>query len=352
LISESLPSSTMLSKSYIFAAFALAAQVQFEYADADQPLDWSIAFTEGSTEAKTDSGGVQIIQHYIIGNTEKPVVEVLDYDCSVVDDTGLFNASTTSEPNGDKFNLNVTVDVSEDKIMGSSYWNADNGQLKLCVKVQLMADDASVSFYETQVELNVDMTVDFDSGEVTVNKLEPATETTDTNLWYDVGACLCAADDTSCAASPEINQNEQFSLCLYPTEDEILIEEVLEVKLVQDNVVKSTPVDNNSPDALSRVKTNGTTHVLTTWTLSSFFADENPSPVTAQGVLKLAFKEMAAERRLRMRDSSGRILSTDTGSFEVHLELGYDPAYAGSGKTMIHGFGAIVIAFFISYWFH
>merc|ERR1712194_417609 len=188
----------------------------------------------------------------------------------------------------------------------------------------------------------IEMTVNFDNT-VSVTKLVPASETTETNLWYDIAACLCYSDDTSCATTPMIRQNEQFSLCLYPTKDEIAIVEVQSVNLEQDGIVVSSPVTASTTDALSRLAVNGTVHTLTTWSLSTFYAEETPTPVTASGVLKLAFIE--PERRLRIVDSEGRrILASDTGSFEIKLELEYDPQYAeSSGERMIYGFTSVLL---------
>lgn len=344
----------MLSKCYAYAIFALAA-MQFSSA---QVLDWSIAFVEGSTSAVTDSEDVEIIQSYIIGNDQSVVVEVMDYSCTTVDDTGLFTPTktTAAETDGDKYNLDVTVDVSEDKIMGSSYWTPDTGLLKLCVKVQLMHETESVSFYETQVELTIEMTVDFDDT-VHVTKLIPTTETTATDLWYDINACLCGGhEDTTCLESPTIMQNELFNLCMTPVEPEIEIEEVLDVALVQDGIVKSDPVAAKTADALSTLRTSGTTHVLTTWSLSSFFSVDTPTPVTAQGTLKLKFVTAPAARRLRIKDQNGRILSriltSDTASFQVELELGYDPEYANAdspGARMVAGIFSVFACLLVSY---
>lgn len=344
----------MLSKCYTFPLFALAA-MQFSSA---QVLDWSIAFVDGSTTAVTDSENVQITQSYIVGNDQSVVVEVMDYDCVTVDDTGLFTPikETAAETDGDKYTLDVTVDVSEDKIMGSSYWTADTGLLKLCVKVQLFQETESVSFYETQVELTIEMTVDFDDT-VTVTKLVPTTETTETDLWYDINACLCGGhEDTTCLASPEIMQNELFNLCMTPTQPEIEIEDVLQIELVQDGIIKSSPVTAKTADALSTVRTSGTTHVLTTWSLSSFFSVDTPTPVTAQGTLKLAFVSAPEARRLRIKDQKGRILSriltSDTASFQVELELGYDPAYANAdspGARMVAGFSSVFACLLVLY---
>jgi len=336
----------MLSKCYIYAGFALAAQTKFAF--ADDLLDWSITFTEGSTEAVTDDSEVKILQQYVVGNEGKIVVEVFDYDCATKDETGLFDPTYVSLADGEKYKLDVTVDIAEDKIMGSSYWTADSGQLKLCVKVQLWEGEQAVSFYETQVELTIEMTVNFDNT-VSVTKLVPASETTETNLWYDIAACLCYSDDTSCAVTPEIKQNEQFSLCLYPTHSEIAIVEVQSVDLKQDGTTVSSPVKESTTDALSRLAVNGTVHTLTTWSLSTFYAAENPGDVTASGVLKLAFVDAQADRRLRIVDSKGRrILTTDTGSFEITLDLGYNPDYASSGQRMIYGFTSVLLVLFIS----
>jgi len=333
----------MLSKCYIYTVFALAAQTKIAFAE-----DWSISFTEGSTAAETDADEVKILQEYVVGNDKSVVVEVFDYDCAIKDATELFVPTFTSAADGEKFKLDVTVDVAEDKIMGSSYWTADSGQLKLCVKVELWEGAQAVSFYETQVELEIEMTVNFDNT-VSVTKLVPASETTATNLWYDIAACLCYSDDTSCATTPMIRQNEQFNLCLYPTHSEIAIVEVQSVNLEQDGIVVSSPVTDSSTDALSRLAVNGTVHTLTTWSLSTFYAEETPTPVTASGVLKLAFVEPQVERRLRIVDSKGRrILTTDTGSFEITLELGYDPDYASSGERMIYGFTSVLLVLFIS----
>jgi len=330
----------MLSKCYIYTVFALAAQTKIAFAE-----DWSISFTEGSTAAVTDADEVKILQEYVVGNEKNVVVEVFDFDCAIQATKEVFVPTFTfSAADGEKFKLDVTVDVAEDKIMGSSYWTADSGQLKLCVKVELWEGAQAVSFYETQVELEIEMTVNFDDT-VSVTKLVPASETTATNLWYDIAACLCYSDDTSCATTPKIIQNEQFSLCLYPTHSEIAIVEVQSVNLEQDGIVVSSPVTASTTDALSRLAVNGTVHTLTTWSLSTFYAEETPNPVTASGVLKLAFIEPQAERRLRIVDSEGRrILASDTGSFEIKLELEYDPEYAeSSGERMIYGFTSVLL---------
>lgn len=338
----------MLSKCYIYAVFALAAQTKFAF--AEEPVDWSITFSDNSTAAVSDAEGIRITQTYVVGNDQHIKVEVFDYECVTKDDEVVFQPSFTFEEVNGKFEVDVTVDIEEGQIMGSTYWDEGAGQLKLCVKVELWSNAVAVSFYETQVELNVEMTVNFDES-VSVTKLVPETLTTSTDLWYDIHACLCYADDTTCSSTPMIRQNEQFSICLSPTAPEVAIMSVTKFDLKQDEVTVSSPIIDSQPDALSRVAVNGTVHTLTTWSLSSFYEAETPTPVTASGELELAFVEAAqAERRLRIVDSKGRrVLTTDTGSFAITLELAYDPEYAeSSGERMIYGFASVLLVLFIS----
>jgi len=139
-------------------------------------------------------------------------------------------------------------------------------------------------------------------------------------------------------------------------EAEVAIADVESLELVQDGVVVSSPVVGKAPDALSRVAVAGDTHVVSTWAISAMFAAETPSPVTAQGSVNLIFVEAATGRRLRVRDSAGRILSSSTttsnGSFQITLQLGYDEDYATggeSGKSLIYGFASVMLSLLISY---
>jgi len=310
-------------------------------------LDWSITFIEDSTTVVIDDHNVNIIQQYEVGNVNKINVEIYSHDCKTKDDGNLFAPDFKSEASDEKFKLNVNINVTEDNIMGSTYWNSESEELSFCVRVDLLAgSEISISFYETQVLLSVDMTVDFTSGEVTVNKMSPKAETTDTNIWYEVDACLCGgAEDLECSTTPVIRQNERYSICITPADDIVDIVKVLSITASQDDSEKAYPIRDENKDALTVLNTIGQTFVVTSWPISAFFEGENPTEVTVSGNVLLSFQENTS-RRLRMDDGEGRILSTDSASFDVSMSPQKEDLTPSEGFRFICGFKFVFLSLF------
>jgi len=298
---------------------AQAAQVQ---SNKQSPHYWSIDFIANSTKANTTDGGVSITQEYMIGNEENIFVNIYSYDCKTKDDGILFSTDFESVVATERFKLYVNVSVAPDKIMESTYWDAEMPSLRFCVRVDLVQSPGiSVSFYNTKVEVIVDMTVDFQTGLIAVDNLTPMSEITATDLWYLVTSCLCGGvNDPECSNTTlQISQNELFSICVKPLEDYLQIDRVLEFSLSQNGTGRTQSVSSN--DALASFTVVERTHVISTWARAEFFSDENPPDVTGEGQLKLSHVAPVS-RHLGMRSRNYRMPMDDTGSFQfsAHLE--------------------------------
>jgi len=362
LIRKAVSGTDMLTISLFTVVLSFQASKSWAAADT-----WSIELVADSTETKTENNAAKIVQDYLVGNIEDVRISVYSYDCLATDSISMFTPAFddlgTIDSDGDeKHKISVSLDVDSDKIAGSDFWNDETNILSFCAKVELFESDISISFYETQVTLNIEMTVNYETDPIATAVTSTAMDTLYgthmekiySNLWYDINGCMCESLDTYDAEAPPclaenagIMQNQEFSICLEPSKDDVKIKNVLSLNLTQNGVLKSTPVDEGNSDALTKIQIgSGGYYVITTWAISAFFMDDIASDMTGNGKLELEFQKGSdSSRKLRA-------LSEESGSFDVTVHLSNDENLLESGGVeLMYRYAWTVQLLFSWLWF-
>merc|ERR1712048_409551 len=180
--------------------------------------------------------------------------------------------------------------------------------------------DRSITHQDTKLKFEINMAAGFSVKNIVANNLDVKMETTQSQTFHSVSACVCDEYIHVCKTAEEnfeLTQNMVYSLCLSATSSDVEVKAVNTLTIVQDGVEKFWPIAGQAPNSLSKVNYENGLAVVTTRSISSFFSISPPPEIKAVGEVELTFvSAQSSQRRLE------RKLQTDNESFEVDIRLG------------------------------
>ena len=244
-------------------------------------------------------------------------------------------------------NVDISIKLEKDDISSSTgVWDWKNdtaAELKFCTRVDLVTTTVfpglenlespiadtlkkSLGYVKVKYFLTIDMTNNF---QVTIAVEEDPKDESDigqtAKVTYTVNACQCTLSDKVCIDGGEIlSQNELLNVCVYPTQDDIIIKNVQSYLISQGDLAVSfiTPEATNSLTAVSGLESDRVS--ISTVLISAFFI--NPADVVASGTVTLAFGDTNRRQLSRIDVSEGRALQIGgagegTGAFDISASL-------------------------------
>jgi len=288
---------------------------------------WFIEF-ENSFSNISDSGLIkEFLQYRISKGKSEPefVSSILDQNCTdTINETNVVILENTIlvRDSEDLDKAIVSLHFNESSIEKSILWkeiSSTKGLLSFCVKTELLLlgddTDISVSFCNTKVFVNINFLASY--GNFEINDIDlvgfQASEVIEDDK-FDVMACICeinSDEDHQCQASPTLNQNSIFRVCVN-SPNGLQVTRFESVVLKQD--LLSIPViDHGETNELSKViDFSGVVEIRM---MSLFFSKENPSPLTILGEVVLGFVE---NRRLNNEKSEKQ---NQKGNFQIDVKL-------------------------------
>ena len=248
---------------------------------------------------------------------------------------------------GFKF-MDVSISIDKENITDSALWswtNATSADLSFCSRVDLVTDTAftglsgltgplkdvlekSLGYAKVKYQLTIDMTNNFEVDIAVEETEEDSTDVGQTaKVEYTVEACQCTLNDKVCITGGEtLSQNELLNVCVYPTQEDIVIRNVQSFQIEQGDlsVTFITPTATNPLTTVSVM--NEKTISISTVLISAFFI--NPADVKAQGIVTLSFADTGRVRQLSSIGavSEGRALQVGgagegSGTFDMTASL-------------------------------
>jgi hypothetical protein len=228
-------------------------------------------------------------------------VKLYEIDCLTPADASAlaFVNSTT----GDE--LQIELDVIQETVSQSNHYqdiNASAAIIGFCLRVDYNYVNTvggaieSVSFYETNVTITVDLTADFTLAAIDVERTSADSEAANFKLDYPVEAYICR-DDNSVVDNPAALTQGSFLQVCVRIDDDVVTENIIVEDIL--TFVVSQPL---GPGTDSETITEGTANPLTdkvcrengicnvkTQLLSKYFFEDSPNDLQVDGVAILAF---------------------------------------------------------------
>lgn len=267
-------------------------------------FEWDIERTGNVTAIFTDETvDEEIMLSYNI-SLRTAIVQIFAEDCSTavtLDAIAVsINTDITSPTHGQ---LDVTLDVNENTIVGSNIWRAGytTGEafIDVCVRVDLVLDNAeqtSVNFHEQKLYLTLGLSRDFDISDIDLDRENSDVETQDVLFGTHLTACQCnlSAD----CVSDVLVQGDDIYVCVFSdSETDFVISAVEQLEFAQDRL-RIVAIENSSVDVLTEVLSVGQTAIVRTQLRSEFFISSSPNNLIASGRVSIAFR--GVKRSLRV----------------------------------------------------
>ena len=236
----------------------------------------------------------EITLNYNISN-RLPVITVWDKNCfaSVLPSTvGVTSQITIESPTHS--NLEVSLNVKQDTIVGSALWSADGfgvGFVNLCVRVDLVLDDlnlTSVNFYEQKIYVSIGLQQGFSVVDINLNRDEANTTNYKVNVNYDILACQCN-EYFICVNDVLVHGSDVF-ICVYSNTSNVKVAEISDLTFRQDELSFS-PIFNFTEDAITTVVVTPQGALIRSQMRSIFFGNLVTGNVFVEGTAVLSFAE-------------------------------------------------------------
>jgi len=273
--------------------------------------------------------------------TKKKLDEIdiiyLDGSCNVaseIKDNSVYQLSVDYTNNDSQDEAVVSIGLDTDAI----FKNKDlfiNDVISFCVRADItgrsVGYEGSISFTETVVTLDFDMTAGFVIKDVSMEGIE-AMEVNKTQS-FNVDACICSVDGNKATCSAKkLKQNSEFDLCIFSLSDVTEINSIISMEMEQSGEVKFSPIVNSNTNPFTQVFTNqnlmkqdsnGAWKMfngarVSSRVVSAFFVDKKMDPVIVKGSVLLAF---AAPTQKRNRKLDEDVKDTEESQFAAKVLL-------------------------------
>jgi len=303
----------------------------------DVPVDlhYDIIPFDGSEIVFNDASSSEEIKFYYNISNKVHSMGVFTEDCKTELSSSLLSITTSTvvgSPSIMNLNLTASIDFdataieNDDSGIFSLSTGGLTGTLKFCMRLDLHASEGgpSVTFHETVVTVNIDMSEEFSFTGVSTNRDDAKEINKNETVRYNVFAYQC--DETAMPVDIPLSQGDDVRICVETESVGVLIAYIQELSFIQDGLGggSSNPISaDTGMNGLTSI-TGENTQLITVRTMvtSAFFSIENSNNITVTGVAALAFGDTS--RRLKDGRNSSRHLD-DSGpgvsDFKAILEI-------------------------------
>ena len=235
----------------------------------------------------------------------------------------------TVNPDTQKFSFDV--DVIQQLIVDSSYWNSlttTTAEIKFCVRVDYLNNVESVNFFEADVTVKLDLSVGFTPIALILARSNASLlDELDADADYGVVAYYCnAATGERTSLNPQYKQGDTMEICVRvddTLEGAMHIESILDFTIFQlENgsgpaAIPTTAIVDAEPDALTTYScmANGRCFIVHQLT-SKWFDDEIPGTLEVRGTALLGLGVKVPVRSLLEITDKGAV-----SEFALEAEL-------------------------------
>eukprot|EP00574_Skeletonema_japonicum_P005926 CAMPEP_0201714762 /NCGR_PEP_ID=MMETSP0593-20130828/1097_1 /ASSEMBLY_ACC=CAM_ASM_000672 /TAXON_ID=267983 /ORGANISM="Skeletonema japonicum, Strain CCMP2506" /LENGTH=493 /DNA_ID=CAMNT_0048204065 /DNA_START=80 /DNA_END=1561 /DNA_ORIENTATION=- len=263
---------------------------------------WALELASFNSNFTKDSGD-EIILKYKIGKGRNHKITVLKKGCKDAIYTANVISKSSTSPNADDStleNLEVSLDVKKNTIVGSNIWDSTNQIVELCVRVELLS--STTENVIKKLERNFGIKLLFDTAFQTIadakfGQIFLESEQTDAQVENYIKACTCDSKESFGCNQNVLGPNDFLNLCIKSVDKEMEINYLDSLKMTQGdltlNIVQKKDLVDDSISSKSKVPLENGVHVATVIP-SSFFSYETSTSAQVSGVV---FLKLAGSRR-------------------------------------------------------
>lgn len=317
-------------------------------------FDWDLERNGDAVVSFGDSTNTnEITLNYNISN-RFAVITIWDESCITPVSSSVIGVSShTVIESSTHSNLQVSLDVKQDNVVGSALWRDGDGGIgfvNLCVRVDLVLDDnitTSVNFHEQKIFISIDLKQGFSVISVDLDRNAADQTNQNANVNYEILACQCT-ENFLCVNDILVQGSDVF-ICVYSNTANVHVVGISELTFRQ-GVLAVSPIVNFTEDAITAVAVSSQGARIRSQMRSVFFLNSNPEVVVSEGVAVLSFASQG-NRLLRVFQLPRMLQQTESGSkdFNVTMVLKNNNIIAsaessGAARTSI-GIAMIALAF-------
>mmetsp|Transcript_13681 Transcript_13681/g.24772 ORF Transcript_13681/g.24772 Transcript_13681/m.24772 type:complete len:483 (-) Transcript_13681:107-1555(-) len=325
-----------------------------DYENQITKFDWDIEFllpqTEFTFSEEADTSEVKLFYNISL---REIIITAYEIDCSTPIPTNVTELSSTRTATSTMYaELEVFVDIKQDTVTESTIWEdkgTGKGQIAMCIRLDLVLPSTtlSVNYHEMKFFIDVETTQGFNVTDISLDRTAATNETGTGEFDYQVSACHCDPSFFDCYAINDPNsvltQGSDILLCVETTAPNVRINDIRSLTMTGDDV--TNPIVNGNGDALTQTTVVGKKARIRYQVISSFFQNENPTPIVASGIVLLEFFSEGS----RMLRSVSFVPPSRDLEEELNQGFAVDPipvesaAEQTSSASLIGGFLGIVV---------
>jgi len=319
-------------------------------------FDWDIEYLPNATQIifSENATGSELELHYNISIRSHRITAYQD-DCTTeIPDSVTSVISSSTNVTDTHADLEVLLDIQQETVTNSPIWTSlgiGQGQIAVCIRVDLVLGEldtgTSVTFHEQKLYVDIDLTQGFQVTDITLDRTAATNETGTAQFDYEVSACHCDPSSFDCYEPNDPNsvltQGSDILLCVETTAPNVRINDIRSLTMTGDDV--TNPIVNGNGDALTQTTVVGKKARIRYQVISSFFQNENPTPIVASGIVLLEFFSEGS----RMLRSVSFVPPSRDLEEELNQGFAVDPipvesaAEQTSSASLIGGFLGIVV---------
>jgi hypothetical protein len=292
-----------LSKTFTLLSALFVANLTHATA-AKKDFDWDIQPREGfPTVAFNNTKNAEIVFLYdvpLLYENKTSRVTVMEDDCETIGS----NAITHLEYASVDRELKVMVDVDQETISGSTYYqaiNITNAVIGVCLRVDYLLNGASVNFHVTNLTIDLDLTAEFILNNFQQLRIQSEQDRVNANFDFPIVVYHCDEVNDQLARRPVLAQGTALQMCVeldpVVNNENVFVVDILSVDLHQEkmdlNVTHKNVIDETIPNPLTSKLCEGGICNIKTQLDSSWFSDDIPGEIETTGTAILAFGSLS-----------------------------------------------------------
>jgi hypothetical protein len=305
-------------------------------------FDWDLERVGNATASFSDGSATEeITLNYNISN-RRSVVTVFDESCTIpVPESVIGVASESTIETSTHSNLEVSLDVKQDAVVGSVVWSngaSGVGFVNLCVRVDLVLDDGSatsINFHEQKLYVTIGLEQGFSVIGVGLDRNAADATNQAADVDYDIVACQC--DASFICGNDILAQGSDVFICVYSNSVDVQIAGISALTFQQGDLFGTVAIVNSTEDSITAVTVSGQGALIRSQMRSEFFEETNPLPVDVEGVAVLSFAAQGGRRLVRSVALSRLLSESKSSDFNVAVGLQGNAVSNASGAGRAAG---------------
>jgi len=296
-------------------------------ASPSQLVGWDITSNGPASILFTDAASSGEVMLSFNLSDRDTVITLYEEDCITPLSTEYVSANETYIPlTATQKELQVTLDIKQDSIADSPIWssNATNeGQILMCVRVDINLNATSVHFLETVLDVSITMSQGFHLLDVDTARIGPDTDMQAAAVDYDLTACQCDLD-MNCV-NETLTQGSILNVCVFSQAGDTVFAGIETLNLMQD-LLTFPAIANGETSPLTAVTIQDQSVLIRTRLISAFFAESSPADIVVDGVAVFSFGGSNVRRlregKLTVHRQAEEDLSSSAFEFDLKLDNG------------------------------